>query len=72
MASPPPVCSPTICADRGGQVIPYVPDRIREGYSLNCATIAELAEQGVTLIITVDAGITNLEEIAMPAPWASM
>lgn len=49
---------------RGGQVTPYVPDRIREGYSLNCATIAELAEQGITLIITVDCGITNLEEIA--------
>ena len=49
---------------RGGQVIPYVPERLREGYSLNCATVSALAEQGVTLIITVDCGITNLEEIA--------
>lgn len=49
---------------RGGLVTPYVPDRIREGYSLNCGTLSALAEQGVTLVITVDCGITNLEEIA--------
>lgn len=48
---------------QGGQVLPYVPDRIREGYSLNSNTIAALADQGVTLIITVDCGITNLEEV---------
>lgn len=48
---------------QGGLVTPYVPDRIREGYSLNCTTVAALAEQGITLIITVDCGITNMEEI---------
>ncbi len=48
---------------QGGLVTPYVPDRIREGYSLNCATVSALAEQGITLIITVDCGITNLDEI---------
>lgn len=48
---------------QGGLVIPHVPDRIQEGYSLNCTTVSALAEQGVTLIITVDCGITNLEEI---------
>lgn len=49
---------------RGGRVIPYVPERLREGYSLNCATVGALAKQQVSLIITVDCGITNLEEIA--------
>ena len=49
---------------QGGTVIPYVPDRIREGYSLNPETIDSLAQRGVTLIITVDCGITNLDEVA--------
>ena len=49
---------------QGGTVIPYVPDRIREGYSLNPDTIALLAQRGVSLIITVDCGITNVEEVA--------
>lgn len=48
---------------QGGSVIPYVPDRIREGYSLNPETIDSLAQRGVTLIITVDCGITNLDEV---------
>ena len=48
---------------QGGNVIPYVPDRIREGYSLNPETIDSLAQRGVTLIITVDCGITNLDEV---------
>ena len=40
-----------------------MPDRIREGYSLNPETIDSLAQRGVTLIITVDCGITNLDEV---------
>jgi single-stranded-DNA-specific exonuclease len=46
----------------GGQVLPYVPDRLTEGYSLNLDTLGKLREQGVGLIVTVDCGITNLEE----------
>ena len=40
-----------------------MPDRIREGYSLNPETIDSLAQRGVPLIITVDCGITNLDEV---------
>ena len=32
----------------------YIPDRLSEGYGLNLSAIDMLAEQGVTLIITVD------------------
>ena len=45
----------------------YIPDRIAEGYGLNTAAIDKLADQGVTLIITVDCGVTNLEETAYAA-----
>ncbi len=43
---------------QGGKVIPYIPARIEEGYGLNETAIMALREQGVTLIITVDCGIT--------------
>lgn len=46
----------------GGQVLTHIPDRLKEGYSLNRGTLERLREQGVRLIITVDCGITNLEE----------
>ena len=43
----------------------YIPDRLSEGYGLNTQAIRALAEQGVGLLITVDAGITAQEEIAL-------
>lgn len=46
---------------------PYIPDRIEEGYGLNTEAIATLAQSGVTLIVTVDCGITALEETAFAA-----
>ena len=47
---------------QGGKVIPYIPARIEEGYGLNETAILALKEQGVSLIITVDCGITAEEE----------
>ncbi len=46
----------------GGRVIYYIPGRLVEGYGLNEEAIAALGRQGVTLLITVDCGITALEE----------
>ena len=46
----------------GGIVIPYIPHRITEGHGLRVAAIEELHDQGVNLIITVDCGITDVEE----------
>lgn len=43
----------------------YIPDRILEGYGLNCAAVTALHEAGVSLIISVDCGITAIEETAL-------
>lgn len=50
-------------ASLGGVVIPYIPHRITEGHGLRLAAIQELRDQGVSLIITVDCGITDIEEV---------
>jgi single-stranded-DNA-specific exonuclease len=42
----------------GGMVEFYIPHRIEEGYGLNAEAIAQLADQGAQLIITVDCGVT--------------
>jgi single-stranded-DNA-specific exonuclease len=47
----------------GGRVIPYIPHRVTEGHGLRIAAIQELHDQGVTLIVTVDCGITDVEEV---------
>ena len=47
----------------GGQVVSYIPDRTEEGYGLNNHAIDALARRGVTLIVTVDCGITAAQEV---------
>ncbi|MBE6914136.1 MAG: single-stranded-DNA-specific exonuclease RecJ [Ruminococcaceae bacterium] len=42
----------------------YIPDRLEEGYGVNNAAIEKLHSEGVTLIITVDCGVTTVEEAA--------
>ena len=48
----------------GCAVTHYIPHRHEEGYGLNEEVIAELAEGGVTLMLTVDLGTTDREPIA--------
>ncbi|MBD5133817.1 MAG: single-stranded-DNA-specific exonuclease RecJ [Clostridiales bacterium] len=47
----------------GGEVVSYIPDRTEEGYGLNPGAVSRLTEQGVTLIVTVDCGITAVAEV---------
>lgn len=47
----------------GADVIYYIPDRIQEGYGMNCGAIDTLKEKQITLIITVDVGITAIDEV---------
>ena len=48
----------------GGQAIPYIPHRIEEGYGLNNAALERLRKEGVSLVVTVDCGISNAPEVA--------
>ena len=52
---------------RGADVTMHIPRRIEEGYGLGCDAIRALSESGVTLIVTVDCGITGVDETAYAA-----
>jgi single-stranded-DNA-specific exonuclease len=41
----------------------YQPKRLTEGYGLHKAAIQKLSDQGVTLIMTADLGITAVDEV---------
>lgn len=56
-----------VFAANGVTAIPYIPDREKEGYGLNLPAIDYLKKQGVTLLITVDLGITNKDQAAHAA-----
>ncbi len=43
----------------------YIPHREKEGYGLNEQGIRELSSRGCSLLITVDCGITNADEITL-------
>ena len=47
----------------GANVETYIPNRLTEGYGVSITSIDILKEHGVNLIITVDCGITAVEEI---------
>lgn len=47
---------------RGANAIRYIPDRLTEGYGLNIGAIEKLSEMGVKLIVTVDNGVSAIEE----------
>ena len=42
----------------------YIPHRDKEGYGLRLETVQLLKDRGTSLLITVDCGIANVEEIA--------
>jgi len=49
--------------DLGANVMPYVPHRIKEGYGLGKPAITQLAKSQIKLIITVDHGVTAIEQV---------
>ena len=49
----------------GADVVSYIPGRLEEGYGLNPIAISQLYQEGVKLIITVDCGITAVDEAQM-------
>jgi single-stranded-DNA-specific exonuclease len=49
--------------DLGGEVMPYIPNREREGYGLNLRAIDSLADRGVEVLVTCDCGTSSLAEV---------
>ncbi len=47
----------------GVRCLRHIPRRVEEGYGLSCESIQALFDQGATLLITVDCGITGNEEV---------
>jgi single-stranded-DNA-specific exonuclease len=50
-------------AGKGVDVVHYIPDRLDFGYGLHQDGIRDLAERGIDVLLTVDCGIANIEEI---------
>ena len=46
----------------GGDVDYYIPKRLEEGYGLNSEALKQLADAGAKLIVSVDCGITAIDE----------
>ena len=53
----------------GGDVDYYIPNRGNEGYGLNTDAVMRLIENGTRLIITVDTGITAVDEVKFASQY---
>ncbi len=51
--------------DLGGIVFPYVPHRVQEGHGISSESIEFFKEKTVTLLVTVDCGVTSFEEVSL-------
>ncbi len=52
---------------RGLTVIPYIPERLTEGYGVTEEALAALAARGVRLVVTVDCGVTAAQQVRFAA-----
>jgi len=63
------VCATTILVstlrELGAECDWLIPDRIEDGYGLSVDNVQKLAERGTELLITVDCGITSVEEVKL-------
>ena len=63
------VCATTILVstlrELGAECDWLIPDRLADGYGLSPANVERLAERGTQLLITVDCGITAVEEVQL-------
>jgi single-stranded-DNA-specific exonuclease len=63
------VCATTVMVrtirDLGGEVDWFIPNRIDDGYGLSSDNVRRLAERGTSLLLTVDCGITSVEEVRL-------
>jgi single-stranded-DNA-specific exonuclease len=45
------------------EVVPYIPHRLTEGYGLKAEALQKLAAEGVSLVVSVDCGVTAIAEV---------
>ncbi len=55
----------------GGDVVHFIPERLRDGYGLQPAALDRLHAQGVHVVVSVDCGIRGADA-ARRARWASI
>src|SRR5688572_8621513 len=62
------ICATTLAVltlrELGAEVEWHLPSRFEEGYGVSGDTISRLADEGCSLLVTVDCGITAVEEVA--------
>jgi len=46
-----------------GNVVPYLPSRVNEGHGLRSPVLQRLHDEGISLVISVDCGVTGLPEV---------
>ena len=51
--------------EHGADVDYYIPDRVSEGYGISSQAVKDFAENGTKLIITVDNGISAVEQVRL-------
>src|SRR5437870_8435477 len=62
------ICATTLAVlilrELGADVTWHLPSRFDEGYGVHAETLTRLAEEGCGLVVTVDCGVTAVEEVA--------
>jgi single-stranded-DNA-specific exonuclease len=53
-----------VLREAGAQVVPFIPNRMRDGYDLGPAGVARAREVGAGVIVTCDCGVTAREAVA--------
>lgn len=51
--------------DIGIEAVPYIPKRQTEGYGINAEAVKKLSGAGVNVVITVDCGVSNHDEVVL-------
>jgi single-stranded-DNA-specific exonuclease len=63
------VCATTVMVstlrELGAECDWLIPDRLADGYGLSVANVERLAQRGTSLVVTVDCGITAVEEVRL-------
>ena len=61
------ICSTTLLVRAirgfGGNVVPFIPNRMTDGYDLSAAGVARAIELGATVVVTCDCGTSALEPV---------